>query len=185
MKTDNSTIVKFKVLLITLAVIAALAALYHGSRYCCACIIENLTEKPIKSLSELLLHGVKEKYGFIIPDNAHLIKGNVLFGKDSSALALYFSVELDGLEGYDAEMDHDRLFSVMHEASLNNEKVHGYYSNDPYYKEASTWYTGSFSNKFIWWCSWAEHAEVWLSEPEDGKLFVFLLADDPESRWYE
>ena len=153
------------------------ALLLAASSICTACIPRDTI---IIELTEPLKKGVEEKYGYIIPDNAQLISGRFTSGSIDRSMELYFSVELDGLTGYKDGMELSDICELMRSGEQNDAKGERYIFEgfEDFQKEHGV----EFS--LVSYCSSVPYTGMWLTEPKDGKIFVYIDGHRPSSDWY-
>jgi hypothetical protein len=164
-----------------LGVIIFFIAMYHVSCYACSWAGEACAPRDtiITELAEPLKKGIEEKYGYIIPDNAELIFGKVRHGRDST-LKLYYSVTLDGLPGYEPGMALSEIYEIMWDGK-KSDVDYGSCSYDGI-EEFEEEHNVKFS--FLGECDRVPYTGMWLTEPKDGKIFVYIDGHRPSSDWY-
>lgn len=135
----------------------------------------------ITELTEPLKKGVEEKYGYIIPDNAQLISGRFTSGSIDRSMELYFSIELDGLSGYEDGMEFPEIYGLMWDGRESDA------NNGIYFSKVDQDFEAEHGVKFDWYsqCEIAPFTGMWLSTPKNGKIFVYIDGYRPASSWYD
>ena len=171
-----------KGLFVLLGVIIFFIAMYHVSCYACSWAGEACAPRDtiITELAEPLNKGIEEKYGYIIPDNAELIFGKVRHGREST-MELYFSVELEGLPGYNKGMEPSGIYRLMWNGKTSDADYGSYFS------EVDKDFEAEHGVKFDLYaqCEIAPFSGIWLSKIKDGKIFVYIDGYRPASSWYD
>lgn len=182
MKINETAKNNIKGIAVLLGVIVFFIAMYHAACYACSWAVEACAPRDtiIIELTEPLKNGIEEKYGYVIPDNAELIFGKVRHGRDST-LKLYYSVTLDGLHGYESGMAASEIYELMWDGK-KNEVDYGSCSYDGV-EEFEEEHNVKFT--FLGECDRVPYTGMWLSEPKDGKIFVYIDGYRPASSWYD